>query len=154
MHSSVFSNVRCHYCKELFIASNGASTMGLEVDGNSDLICQVPKMKAAFFSQVNKGGPCIPTELVRLSCLYIWNFYQTLDACELLDKMYASKSPSIHFTGMVDTLMANKEHSNKIIQTRYGQEHSFPNNFKQICQKMFNMVTKNYVSQIKARFKR
>ena len=44
--------------------------------------------------------------------------------------------------------MANREHSNEIIQTRYGQGHSFENNFKQICQKMFNVITKNYVSQI------
>ena len=37
---NVTSNVRCHYCKELFIASNGASTMGLEDDGSSDLTSQ------------------------------------------------------------------------------------------------------------------
>ena len=90
---SVTSNVRNHFCKELFIASNGASTMGLEDDGNSDLICQETKKDAGFFAQVNRGGLCIPTELVRLSCLYIWNFYQTLDRSELLAKVYASTSP-------------------------------------------------------------
>ena len=74
MHS-VTSNARCHYYKELFMASNGASTMGLEDDGSSDYTCQEIKMEAAFF-QVNRGAS--PSALSWfVSCAYIISIIYT-----------------------------------------------------------------------------
>ena len=67
------SNVKCHNCKELFIASNGASTMGLEDDGSSDLTCQDIKMEVAFF-QVNRGASPSPLSCF-VSCAYISRIY-------------------------------------------------------------------------------
>ena len=50
--------------------------------------------------------------------------------------------------GMVKTLMADSKHSSEILLAHCRQDHSFDTIFYQISKKIFNMMTRNYVSQL------
>jgi hypothetical protein len=146
---SITKNSKCQDCKDLYIASDEVPALTFAEAGSGGSTEQEAAMRATFLEQVNRGGLCTPTDLVYLSCLYIWNFYQTLDAHEsLLDQVYSSGNPRTMFAGMVTTLMAEGEHSSEILRTHCRQDHSFDTIFHQISKKIFNMMTRNYVSQL------
>ena len=118
-------------------------------DGNGYSTKQDAVTRATFLKQVNIGGLCTPTDLVYISCIYIWNFYQTLDAHEsLLHQVYACGDTREMFAGMVKTLIADSKHSSEILWAHCRQDHSFDTIFYQISKKIFNMMTRNYVSQL------
>ena len=52
------------------------------------------------------------------------------------------------FEGMVKTLMADSKHSSEILRAHCREDHSFDTIFYQISKNIFNMMTKNYVSQL------
>lgn len=146
---SISKSSKCQACKYLYVASDEVPALTFSEARSGDLTNQEETMRATFLNQVNRGGLCTPTDLVYLSCLYIWNFYQTLVNHEsLLDQVYASGNPRTMFAGMVTTLMADGENSSEILKTHCRQEHSFDTTFHQISKKIFNMMTSNYVSQL------
>ena len=46
-------------------------------------------------------------------------------------------------------LMADSKHSSEILRAHCRQDHSFDTIFYQISKKIFNMITRNYISQLK-----
>jgi len=146
---SISKNKTCEDCKHLYIASDEIPTITFADAGSGDSSEQEAQTRATFLNQVNRGGLCTPTDIVYLSCLYVWNFYQTLDAHEsLLHQLYACSNPRTMFVTMLYSLMVDGKHSSEIIRTHCRQDHSFDTAFHQISSKIFNMMTKNYVSQL------
>ena len=98
---SISKNFKCQDCKDLYIASDEVPALTFVEDGNGESTKQDAVTRATFLKQVNRGGLCTPTDLVYISCIYIWNFYQTLDAHEsLLHQVYACGNPREMFAGM------------------------------------------------------
>ena len=146
---SISKNFKCQDYKDLYIASDEVLALTFVEDGNGDSTKQDAVTRATFLKQINRRGLCTPTDLVYISCIYNWNFYQTLDAYEsLLHQVYACGNPREKFAGMVKTLMEDSKHSSEILRAHCRQNHSFDTIFYQISKKIFNMMTRNYVSQL------
>ena len=76
--TAVKKNFKCQDCKDLYIASDEVPALTFVDDGNGDSTTQDAVTRAAILKQVNsRGGLCTLTDLVYISCIYIWNFYQT-----------------------------------------------------------------------------
>ena len=146
---SISKNIKCRDCKDLYIASDEVPALTFVEDGNGDSTKQDAVTRTTFLNQVYRGGFCTPTDLVYISCICIWNFYQTLDVYESLPhQVYVSGNPREMLAGMLKTLMADSKHSSEIPRAHCRQDHSFDTIFYQISKKIFNMLTRNYVSQL------
>ena len=77
---SISKNCKCQDSKDLYIASDEVPALTFIEDGNWDSTKEDAVTRATFLKQVSRGGLCTLTNLVYISCIYIWNFYKTLDA--------------------------------------------------------------------------
>ena len=99
--------------------------------------------------QANRGGLCTPTELIYRSCFYNWNVYRALNAqCSFLDEVYKSRNSKETYVHMATSLMAEGELSSQILKKHCSCHRSFETVFLKICDKMFNLMTRNYTFRI------
>lgn len=146
---NISKKLKCQDCKSLCISTEKVPALTFAEDERVNLTDQETEVRATFLKQINRGGLCTPTDLLYISCLYIWNFYQTLDAKKsILHDVYSSSNPRTTFVCMIKRLMADGKHSSEVILSRCKQDHTFEHIFNQLSTKFFNIMTKNYVSEL------
>jgi len=121
----------CSFCKNLLLGSELTNEKITEL-----------------FSQVNRGGLTIPSEIVFQMGIYAWNFYSILIKTQCLKQCLISENvPSVLvFEQSFILFFENSENPNvSFLSIKCVVGHSILNFLKPLLRKFFNAFSKNFV---------
>ena len=99
-------------------------------------------------NSINRGGLIKPSDIVYMACSGAWEVYTLImDNAESKKEFMASKNHHSVFNACYITYLQSRDKFGDLLKFRCLNDHSFENFFKQISEKFFNVMAKNFVSE-------
>ena len=150
---SLRKNMACEECGKQLIASMKTPKIQLEA---SDVITnQEKEARDNFLNQINRGGLCTPSDLTFIACIFATNFFEAIMQNDTAkDILLTSESPILVFTKTCVQLAQMSHGGKEFSDQQCDMGHEFLEVFRQICRKLFNIMMKNFVSEVNSNMRK
>ena len=109
----------------------------------------IPEDCEYFLNSINRRGLIKPSDIIFLSCIASWRVYQMImDNSNSKAYFLACKSQRLVFVKCLFIYIENNNSYSGLFRTTCIRDHSFQTMVKETAEKFFNVMTKNFVSEI------
>ena len=137
----------CESCARLYIKSKNE----IKIRFSSDIsISEREKWskRSIFFDLLNRGGLCGPSDLLFITCIHVWSFYEEIfHNNELKMQFMTFKHPLQVFVGSIIPKISSETNTSAICQQKCSNDHRFEDALKKIAAILFNCCSKNYAAE-------
>ena len=143
---TIGKGLKCQSCIDILVSRPEPPEIVFTLESGEE-VPEEPDFEARneYIRQVTRGGLSTPSDLCYMSCLYAWNAYREITGDEeLKERLFAMSNPR---SGFVSLLLEMTENSSSVLEIECDEGHSFHKSFKALATKMFNIFTKNVVSE-------
>ena len=138
-------------CKMFVKLVSEESTLTLQFESSDFLSDEDIARKEDFLNQINRGGLNYPSDLGLLTCLFAWKHYKTITENQNYRKtlLNSHDARKLYLNSFKQRIVFDSEASiNELMDIKCSQNHEFHHLIQKIAFKMFNMMSKNLVSEI------
>ena len=108
--------------------------------------------KVEFISIVSRGSLLKPSDLVYITCIHVRILYHHIKARkEAFDLLLASTKPQSLFTNLFVYILDDNSSMTEITTANCGNSHIYSTFAKNIASIFFNLMAKNYISDMNDR---
>ena len=103
----------------------------------------------AFLNSINRGGLIKPSDIIFSLCIVSWKVYKlTMDNTDSKSYFLSCKSQRPVFVKCILIYIKDNESYDGILKATCILEHSFEEIVKGVAEKFFNVMAKNFVSEV------
>ena len=137
----------CHDCKNMLVTD--ITTPSIQFIAENEIDEEMKSKKEAFLKSINRGGLCTPSDLVYLSCTYVFNFYDKIFKNTTLKPLILNfPQPRDAFVESFFLLISeNACMSDSIMKTKCKSGHEFEPMLKDLVKRVFNICSKNVIAE-------
>ena len=142
---------KCSKCTNLIMESPEQPLLTFEEEA---LTNEEDSKKKEFLMQVNRGGLVTPTDVTYMSCMYIYSFFDSIMKAEdPKGILTASDNPRAVFLKALEQIMKMSHETNSFLNLACEDGHEFLPLFMKISASLFNLMMKNFVSEVNSNIK-
>jgi len=138
---SISKTVKCSSCR-LLLSPGNTITISFE---NDDIAKEEIDAKEEFLLLMSRGGLLKPSDVLYVTCVHASQLFHYMHKSKLLISLDNSRSI---FCKIFKTKLSEKEHTSCILDHCCKDSHKFGNFIEKISVKMFNILSKNIISEI------
>ena len=137
---SLMKHTKCLQCEN--VLGSKEHELSILIDDSLPSECK------DFLNSINRGGLIKPSDIVYTACTGVWETYTSImDNIESKKEFMASKNHRSVFHFCYITYLKSRDKFGEILNFKCLNDHSFEIFLKQISEKFFNVMAKNFVSE-------
>ncbi len=145
---------KCILCKELLLAEENVDGINVIEENCSDETREGIEKNKEYISLVSRGGLVYPSELTFSASVLVWSFYQAIKSQP--EKFNLLHSPNVSAQKVFENaflkyLDSFEETRLSFILKTCDAGHSFSLNLHLLTKKLFNVFSKNFVSNVNSK---
>ena len=137
---SLKKTVKCKECSNI-LSNNEEISMPTVVD--------IPDDCNQFLNAINRGGLIKPSDIIFISCIASWKVFKSImDNDDCKSYLLACKYQRPVFVKCLLTHIKDSDTYSGILATTCTKHHSFSTIINRVAEKFFNVMVKNFVSEV------
>ena len=121
----------------------------LQFEEENTLSKEEAMIKNDFLNQVNRGGLVTPTEVAYMACMHIYSFFEIIMKTEETKNiLIKAVNPRRIFVNALEKMMSMSSHTESLLSMSCENGHDFLPMFLKISASLFNLMMKNFVSEM------
>lgn len=148
---SIKKTEKCTSCCRLLVKGDTVPTVNIE-DAIEDVSHCASDDKESFFHEINRGGLCYPSDILFIATVHAYEFYSLIFQNDnLRSSMLNYRNPREVFVKCFIQKLKESDNTEPLRSVKCENGHCFMKSMEITAQKVFNIGSKNYVSEMNSR---